>query len=341
VLDSWAQKADVPTGGLVGREEVSGFSIGNKGYIGPGLGNDTTPPTTGMTFNNSFWEYDPGTNLWTQKTTLPSTPRRMYVGFAINGKGYFGTGQYGVSRDDFWEYDPGSDSWTQKANLTGGARYHAAGFSLLGKGYIGTGDDGFNNLYDDFWEYDPLTNIWTQKADYPSDSVAGAACFGIDSVGKGYIGTGFLYVSGMTNSFYEYDPVSNTWTPRATFPGGIRISASGFSINFKGYFSCGRPPSGTLYTDLWEYTPPTPVGINDASVSSVSIYPNPSNGIFQINSSLQKGEVEIYSVKGEKVFSSLITNSSTTINLSTQPAGIYFVRVMAEGKSYSQKIVKE
>lgn len=73
--------------------------------------------------------------------------------------------------------------------------------------------------------------------------------------------------------------------------------------------------------------------------TEISIYPNPSSGIFTVSSSLSLSSIEVYNVLGEKVYSSLITNNQTTINLSQAPKGIYFVRVTAEGKSYSQKVV--
>src|SRR6266446_9212732 len=77
-----------------------GFSIGSKGYIGTG---DNYP-----VFYTDFWEYDPATDIWTQKADFGGAGRGVAVGFSIGNKGYIGTGYnniIGITKD-FWEYDP-------------------------------------------------------------------------------------------------------------------------------------------------------------------------------------------------------------------------------------------
>ncbi len=125
------------------QKEIScGFSIGTKGYIGTS-GNVYTND-----FTTEFWEYDPATNSWTQKASLPITPSRYgAVGFSIGTKGYIGIGgKSGFNSDpyykDFWEWDQATNIWTQKADFPGNARVAAVGFSIGNKGYIGTGYDG-------------------------------------------------------------------------------------------------------------------------------------------------------------------------------------------------------
>jgi N-acetylneuraminic acid mutarotase len=143
VNDSWLQVASPSN---VGRESPVGFMIGTKGYLG--TGNDTSlfNPTT-----NTFWEYDPAINAWTQKANLPVT-KCGAAGFSIGTKGYIGTGPGPISGNtrDFYEYDPSSNTWGQKPDFGGTARRHAVGFSIGSKGYIGTG-----SFTKDFWEYDP------------------------------------------------------------------------------------------------------------------------------------------------------------------------------------------
>jgi hypothetical protein len=59
--NTWQQKADMaftqPNGPKPRYSAVS-FSIGSKGYIGTGYDG---------AYKNDFWEYDPATNVWTQK----------------------------------------------------------------------------------------------------------------------------------------------------------------------------------------------------------------------------------------------------------------------------------
>jgi uncharacterized repeat protein (TIGR03803 family) len=82
-----------------------------------------------------------------------------------------------------------------------------------------------------------------------------------------------------------------------------------------------------------------------ANDEKIIIYPNPSNGIFTIEQSAEKqiGVIEVYNVLGEKVFKSSFSAPRFTLDLSGQPAGIYFYRITAEdGKCMgSGKLVKE
>jgi hypothetical protein len=72
-----------------------------------------------------------------------------------------------------------------------------------------------------------------------------------------------------------------------------------------------------------------------------SLYPNPSNGIFILNSKITNGEIFIYNTLGEKIYQSKIISSDTKINLADKPKGIYFVNVKTETKSFTQKIIIE
>jgi hypothetical protein len=86
--------------GGTARDEAVGFSIANKGYIG--TGRDNSNP-----YKQDFWEYDPVSNIWTQKADFGGTARVEPVGFSIGNKGYIGTGTGNVSQmTDFWEYIP-------------------------------------------------------------------------------------------------------------------------------------------------------------------------------------------------------------------------------------------
>lgn len=85
------------------------------------------------------------------------------------------------------------------------------------------------------------------------------------------------------------------------------------------------------------------VGINDELniKNVVTIYPNPSNGTFQINSNgLQVSRLEIYNLLGEKIYTSTKNaESNFTIDISNQSKGIYFVKIYEGEKSYTNKII--
>ena len=74
-------------------------------------------------------------------------------------------------------------------------------------------------------------------------------------------------------------------------------------------------------------------GINSiaSNASQISIYPNPNNGLFKIQSSASgQYTVEIYNVLGEMIKNVGLTGKSNAIDLSAQPEGIYLYRVLSE-----------
>jgi N-acetylneuraminic acid mutarotase len=245
--NAWTQKANF---GGTPRNGATGFSIGNRGYIGIGGYFDSSH---NFLYLNDFWEYNPATNAWTKKADFGGMARYQATGFNIASKGYIGTGNsfddngYHIYKD-FWEYNPATNAWTQKADFGGGERSGATAFSIGSKGYIGTGSYGT-----DFWEYDPATNAWTQKADFGGSGTSGATGFSIGT--KGYIVTGYVQV-GYKNNFWEYDPATNAWTQKANFGGTQRIGATSFSIGSKGYIGTGYDFEG-YKNDFWEYDPTT------------------------------------------------------------------------------------
>ena len=249
--DEWDQKTDF---GGVTRSHAVSFVIGDKAYVGGGIG--------GPGEQNDFWEYDPSNDAWTRIADFEGPARTSAISFAINGKGYVGTGiinQGGVMLKDFWEYDPNKDDWERKADFAGAARHLAVGFSLGGKGYVGTGEGSFgvDGRLKDFWEYDPTTDTWERRADFSGDARYLASGLAID--GKGYIGLGATVreATSYFQDFWEYDPTADTWSKKADFGGVGRTGAVSFSIGKNGFVGTGLAASTGLdaQADFWSYSP--------------------------------------------------------------------------------------
>jgi Uncharacterized protein conserved in bacteria len=81
------------------RSYASSFVISNKAYVSCGYNNGVTATT---------WEYDPSTDLWTQKTNFEGSPRSQAVGFSINNQGFVGLGASGYY-GDFWQLKPNDE----------------------------------------------------------------------------------------------------------------------------------------------------------------------------------------------------------------------------------------
>ncbi len=68
----------------------------------------------------------------------------------------------------------------------------------------------------------------------------------------------------------------------------------------------------------------------------ISVYPNPTNGIVSINSNAEILEIDVFSLNGEKLFSS---KNKTTIDLSCYPKGIYFLSLKFKNEIVYRKLV--
>jgi hypothetical protein len=73
--------------------------------------------------------------------------------------------------------------------------------------------------------------------------------------------------------------------------------------------------------------------------SEFTVFPNPSNGTFQVSSTkYQVSGIDIYNVMGEKVFASTINHQPSTIDLDA-PNGIYFLQLKTSEGTAVKKIV--
>jgi hypothetical protein len=74
----------------------------------------------------------------------------------------------------------------------------------------------------------------------------------------------------------------------------------------------------------------------------ITIIPNPSNGIFVLQSNfkelLSTDQVVIYNVLGTIIYNTNLLQE-LPIDLSSQPKGIYFVKVQSADKIYTEKVV--
>ena len=84
----------------------------------------------------------------------------------------------------------------------------------------------------------------------------------------------------------------------------------------------------------YEYQNTTSVENINENENSVSIFPNPNNGIFTIIlNNTHKIEIETYNILGELIFKTTSADQQTTLNLSSSPKGIYFVRTIDSNKN--------
>lgn len=155
----------------------------------------------------------------------------------------------------------------------------------------------------DLWCYDPATDLWTW--------ISGAA------------------IPNQLGSYGTQTVSSPTNEPPA------RMGAVGWQTGSALWLFGGRA-QGNLYNDLWKYIidPNCPgcviTGTDENNHEHFSIYPNPTNGMLTITSSSDITEIEIYNFWGQKIIEQTMTGKQETIDFSTHPKGVYFLRLIQD-----------
>lgn len=238
--DSWVQLNSFPGG-------VRGYSYGvtynEKAYMG--LGSDLNG------YPNDWWEYDMTNDSWTQKANFPYSGRNHPAMVVVGDKIYMGCGSNNNGNlGDWWEYDIVNDTWIQKSDLPGNDRHHPFYFSIGDYAYVGFGHGSIpgpgsnpsasSYIYNDFYKYDPSNDTWVQLANFPSESRVAGTQFSFN--GKGYVlsGDGDDHSPLDEGEFWEYDPLTDSWTQLPSHPGDAIWAPGCFVIDCNVYFLLGQ-----------------------------------------------------------------------------------------------------
>lgn len=251
-----------------GRGGATCFVIDNKAYIVGGEGYYKT-----IEYYKETWQFNPDTRSWTEFDTVPCTKgRRNGAGFAIKGKGYFGTG-YGkdaVYYNDFYEFDPTAESgsqWHATDTFPGGKITGTVSFAIDDIGYVGTGytkELGASNTFYSYNSDNADGEKWAIVENINAAKRQGGCVFILD---------GHAYIFGGVNNGYGVEDFErfNPAEPKGDYRWFkisqdlyddyrrstelLRQNAVAFSINGRGYICCGSASSGGAKNDTWEYVP--------------------------------------------------------------------------------------
>jgi len=119
---------------------------------------------------------------------------------------------------------------------------------------------------------------WIQKSDLPAKNRSRAIGFAINGIG--YAGLGMAQSSGQSgqveylNDLWSYNPATDQWTQKASFPGTSRMGAVVFVVNGKAYVGGGSGNHGAV-NDFYEYDPVADewnlsIGMDDFRYSAVA-----------------------------------------------------------------------
>ena len=80
------------------------------------------------------------------------------------------------------------------------------------------------------------------------------------------------------------------------------------------------------------------VGINSASTNNYKVYPNPAKNSIRVESNQIINKIRIVNMLGQEVYSEILANNNTQINVSNLQSGIYFVSIETIDGTKTQKI---
>jgi hypothetical protein len=237
----WTQLADIPG---VGRFWSAAFTIDNKIYTGTGVTDFSGDATQDM------WEYDPTSDTWAQVADYPAGVREGADGFGDGNRGFLAFGSPFIQfTNTVYEYLPTTNTWEAKAPCPASFAY-SHGFTINDKYYIGP-ENGTNKVF----AYDFTSDSWSEVAPFPGQDRRAQVAFTAN--GKGYIGLGMFVFGGVLGDFYAYDPVTDSWTQKASLS-PISDQSCATSINNEGYvFNVGQNGQSVYKynedLDEWEF----------------------------------------------------------------------------------------
>lgn len=88
----------------------------------------------------------------------------------------------------------------------------------------------------------------------------------------------------------------------------------------------------------------SPLSTNDISIEdAVSIYPNPAKEGFnvRVRDAFNKGSIQLLNMLGQEIFTRKLNQQTTQFDISELKAGVYFVKLLVDNTSYTQRLIIE
>ncbi|MFZ4399766.1 MAG: T9SS type A sorting domain-containing protein [Bacteroidales bacterium] len=93
------------------------------------------------------------------------------------------------------------------------------------------------------------------------------------------------------------------------------------------------------HTNVLITSPASEIKETKQETEFLEIYPNPTDGKFTINCNTEISYIEISNIIGEKILMSKKLIQKEEIDLSSQPKGIYFIKIISGDKRYIRRIL--
>jgi hypothetical protein len=195
---SWQQLESAPADG---RFWAAATGNSTHGYAGTGR-----PEFSSLSPTSDMYAYELSTNTWTSIPDYPGGVREGMTGFTIGERVFFAFGSPFIQfTRTVYEYLPASNEWIQHPDVPGIGFAFSHGFVIGDTFYIGP-ENGTNQVY----AFNGTTNTWSSVASFPGGDRRAQCTFSVN--GKGYLGMGAGVFGGVFGDWWEYDPLSDTWT---------------------------------------------------------------------------------------------------------------------------------
>jgi hypothetical protein len=143
---TWQRVADMPEWA----SRTTSFVINGKAYVFGGL---TASAGNGA---SSLYCYDPQTNSWSKKASMPAAGRMDPLSFVYNNKAYVLGGHEVYNNPVYqqcWTYDPQTDTWARLPDLPAAVEIEGNAYRVGSLFYIPT--TNYETI-----EFNPATNVW-------------------------------------------------------------------------------------------------------------------------------------------------------------------------------------
>ena len=215
-------------------------------------------------------------------------------------------------------------SWMSTADFNGNMSAHSGDNAYISESYNSAGALTPNN-----WLITPAINIpasgahvgwWVaaQDADYPADHY------------EVKVSTGGTTPADFTTTIHTETLASDEWSQRSAnldaFTGQtVRIA---FVHN-----NC----TDMFIMKIDDIEVSEGYGINEVEEYLVSIYPNPTNSVINVNATSNISNVEVYTIAGQKVGNFTANSNNTSISTANLTSGLYLMRIHTENGVINKK----
>ncbi|TRW22213.1 T9SS type A sorting domain-containing protein [Flavobacterium zepuense] len=261
--------------------------------------------------------------------------------------------EYGVYKLD----SEGTTVW----GATFGGGWHDSPYDIAftpNGGYIIAGQDDSTDITDNLGGADAwLLKIdadgvqeWAKSYGSPGDDLA----WGIVPVTGGYVVSGYTAADEMgaagPNAWLFKIDEEGTVLLEETFGGNLferfyafkQTDDNGFILSGTSTSNDGDLTQNNGAFDAWLVKlSPDVLGLKNSTKNTLTLYPNPNNGIFTIGGDivLDNATLNVYSTLGQLVYSDKVTQAM--VLLPNLAAGVYQVQLTTGKATYSQRLVVE